>query len=88
MHYCKPIVDIVFAFVLRCFAEYERTIAILEKTVRRLQRGERRRPVVYSNFTAYVTRLNQGKMRGKHTSTESLYMFCLTYKTDMGILGL
>ena len=35
-HYCKPILDIVFAFVVRCFVEYEKTIAILEKTVRRL----------------------------------------------------
>jgi hypothetical protein len=51
MHYCKPILDIVFAFVVRCFVEYEKTIAILEKNVRRLQRGERRRPVVDSNFT-------------------------------------
>jgi hypothetical protein len=33
MHYCKPILDIVFAFVVRCFVEYEKTIAILEKTV-------------------------------------------------------
>ena len=40
MHYCKPILDIVFAFVVRCFVEYEKTIAILEKTVQRLQRGE------------------------------------------------
>ena len=52
MHYCKPILDIMFAFVVRRFVEYEKTIAILEKTVRRLQRGERRRRVVYSNFTA------------------------------------
>ena len=52
MHYCKPILDIVFAFVVRCFVEYEKTIAILEKTVRRLQRGESRRHVVYSNFKA------------------------------------
>ena len=52
MHYCKPILDIVFAFVVRCFVEYEKTIAILEKTVRRLQRGERMRPVVDSNFTS------------------------------------
>ncbi len=52
MHYCKPILDIVFAFVVRCLVEYEKTIAILERTVRRLQRGERRRPVVDSNLTA------------------------------------
>ena len=52
MHYCKPILDIVLAFVVRCFVEYEKTIAILEKTVRRLQRGERMRPVVDSNFTS------------------------------------
>ena len=52
MHYCKPILDIVFAFVVRCFVEYEKTIAILEKTVRRLQRGDRKRRVVYSKFKA------------------------------------
>jgi hypothetical protein len=54
MHYCKPILDIVFACVVRCCVEYEKTIAtsILEKTVRRLQRGERRRHVVGSNLTA------------------------------------
>ncbi len=48
MHYCKPILDIVFAFVVRCFVEYEKTIAILEKTV--LGGGGAPLPEVKNNY--------------------------------------
>ena len=38
LQYCKPVLHIIFAFCIKAFEEYEKTIASLIKRVRRLER--------------------------------------------------
>ena len=46
LQHCKPILDIVFAFVGHCFVEYEKTIELLQRRIKKLERESTPIPVL------------------------------------------
>ena len=38
LQHCKPVLDVVFAFVEHCFVEYEKTIDLLQRRIKTLER--------------------------------------------------
>ena len=56
LEHCKPVLDIVFAFVVKCFEEYEAKIASLHKKVAQLEKGKAAVINVVPNQDPYSSR--------------------------------